>query len=106
VGKSRHFWLKKFGRGHDIPLGYLTNNFENLLGLATSMAVQENNKKKFFLFCACFYSEMKRKMKKPFKKYGFTKYPYFILQQLFSEDQCNSFLFLQISFSNIVSTKG
>ena len=76
VGKSRHFCLKKFGRGHDIPLGYLTNNFENLLGLATSMAVQENNKKKsFFLFCACFYSEMKRKMKKPFQKNGFTKYP-------------------------------
>jgi hypothetical protein len=46
VGKSRHFCLKKFGRGHDIPLGYLTNNFENLLGLATSIAVQENNKKR------------------------------------------------------------
>jgi hypothetical protein len=112
VGKSRHFCLKKFGRGHDIPLGYLTNNFENLLGLATSIAVQENNKKRVaevyrsFLFCACFYSKMKRKMKKPFQKNGFTKYPYFILQQLFSEDQSNSFLFLQISFSNIVSTKG
>jgi hypothetical protein len=111
VGKSRHFCLKKFGRGHDIPLGYLTNNFENLLGLATSIAVQENNKKKScrnlesFLFC-CFYSEMKRKMKKPFQKNGFTRYPYLILQQLFSEDQSNSFLFLQISFSNIVSTKG
>jgi hypothetical protein len=38
--------FKKFGRGHDIPLGYLTNNFENLLGLATSIAVQENNKKR------------------------------------------------------------
>jgi len=49
---------------------------------------------------------MKRKMKKPFQKNGFIKYPYFILQQLFSEDQSNLFLFLQISFSNIVLTKG
>jgi len=58
VGKSRHFWLKKFGRGHDIPLGYLTNNFENLLGLATSIGqllFKKTIKKEFFekkkVFC-------------------------------------------------------
>ena len=107
MGKSRHFCLIKFGRGHDIPLVYLTNNLENLLGLATSIAVDfflsSLKKKKFIeVFCFVLFLFRNEKMNKPFQQNGFTKYPYFILQQLFSEDQSNSFLFLQISFSNNV----